>query len=159
MQNYYKCRRADEPTSAVVYILAQSLQRTGREICHSNSFLPSCRNTFECLSRQDLPLFGKYGIPRLAVSTSASTPSTVKAGKGHACSPPPLTHTLILFRRVLSRTNTQATLAKMSQDETSWMDRDLFGYGPDRPDAKWPKGAKIAVNCGPSQPLSSTVAG
>jgi hypothetical protein len=28
-----------------------------------------------------------------------------------------------------------------------WMDRDLVGYGPDRPDAKWPNGAKIAVNC------------
>jgi hypothetical protein len=31
--------------------------------------------------------------------------------------------------------------------DVAWMDRDLFGYGPDRPDAKWPKGAKIAVNC------------
>lgn len=31
--------------------------------------------------------------------------------------------------------------------DNKWMDRDLTGYGPDRPDAKWPKGAKIAVNC------------
>ena len=34
----------------------------------------------------------------------------------------------------------------MSYDN-AWMDRDLIGYGPDRPDAKWPNGAKIAVNC------------
>lgn len=32
--------------------------------------------------------------------------------------------------------------------DDSWMKRDYFGYGPDRPDAKWPNGAKIAVNCG-----------
>mgnify|MGYP006876466317 CR=1 FL=1 len=31
--------------------------------------------------------------------------------------------------------------------DDSWMKRDLYGYGPDRPDAKWPNGAKIAVNC------------
>jgi hypothetical protein len=31
--------------------------------------------------------------------------------------------------------------------DNAWMDRDLVGYGPDRPDAKWPNGAKIAVNC------------
>ncbi|WWD19943.1 hypothetical protein CI109_104416 [Kwoniella shandongensis] len=36
----------------------------------------------------------------------------------------------------------------MSKYDTTWMDRDLIGYGPDRPDAKWPKGAKIAVNYG-----------
>lgn len=35
---------------------------------------------------------------------------------------------------------------KMTFDN-SWMDRDLIGYGPDRPDPKWPNGAKIAVNC------------
>lgn len=33
--------------------------------------------------------------------------------------------------------------------DDSWMKRDLYGYGPDRPDAKWPNGAKIAVNCEP----------
>ncbi|WWC62254.1 uncharacterized protein I303_104850 [Kwoniella dejecticola CBS 10117] len=32
------------------------------------------------------------------------------------------------------------------QFDDAWMKRDLYGYGPDRPDAKWPKGAKIAVN-------------
>lgn len=31
--------------------------------------------------------------------------------------------------------------------DDAWMKRDLYGYGPDRPDAKWPGGAKIAVNC------------
>jgi hypothetical protein len=31
--------------------------------------------------------------------------------------------------------------------DVAWMERDLYGYGPDRPDAKWPKGKKIAVNC------------
>jgi hypothetical protein len=31
--------------------------------------------------------------------------------------------------------------------DNRWMDRDLIGYGPDRPDAKWPNGAKIAVQC------------
>jgi peptidoglycan/xylan/chitin deacetylase (PgdA/CDA1 family) len=30
--------------------------------------------------------------------------------------------------------------------DTAWMNRDLVGYGPNRPDAKWPNGAKIAVN-------------
>ncbi|KAK4689044.1 allantoinase, partial [Tremellales sp. Uapishka_1] len=34
----------------------------------------------------------------------------------------------------------------MAKFDEKWMERDLFGYGPDRPDAKWPKGAKIAVN-------------
>ncbi|WVF66412.1 hypothetical protein IAT40_001152 [Kwoniella sp. CBS 6097] len=34
----------------------------------------------------------------------------------------------------------------MAKFDDSWMKRDLLGYGPDRPDAKWPKGAKIAVN-------------
>lgn len=31
--------------------------------------------------------------------------------------------------------------------DDAWMNRDLYGYGPNRPDAKWPGGAKIAVNC------------
>ncbi|WVR08412.1 hypothetical protein IAU60_005467 [Kwoniella sp. DSM 27419] len=34
----------------------------------------------------------------------------------------------------------------MAQYDDAWMKRDLYGYGPDRPDAKWPNGAKIAVN-------------
>ena len=29
---------------------------------------------------------------------------------------------------------------------TVFPERDLIGYGPDRPDPKWPNGAKIAVN-------------
>ncbi|GFZ50385.1 hypothetical protein JCM24511_08142 [Saitozyma sp. JCM 24511] len=33
-------------------------------------------------------------------------------------------------------------------NDKKWMERDLFGYGPDRPDARWPNAAKIAVNCG-----------
>ncbi len=31
--------------------------------------------------------------------------------------------------------------------DVEWMKRDLYGYGPDRPDAQWPNGKKIAVNC------------
>lgn len=35
--------------------------------------------------------------------------------------------------------------------DDAWMARDLYGYGPNRPDAKWPGGAKIAVNCNLNQ--------
>lgn len=31
--------------------------------------------------------------------------------------------------------------------DVAWMERDLYGYGPDRPNADWPNGKKIAVNC------------
>ncbi|KAM0746553.1 chitin deacetylase 1 [Meredithblackwellia eburnea MCA 4105] len=32
------------------------------------------------------------------------------------------------------------------EELNNWMSRDFVGYGPNPPDPKWPKGAKIAVN-------------
>lgn len=36
---------------------------------------------------------------------------------------------------------------KMSTSDDAWMERDLVGYGPDRPAFQFPKNAKIAINC------------